>query len=153
MGRVNEALAHYSRALEINPHDIEAQNNMAWALATWPEARIRDGKKAVELAERADSFTQGQNIRVSVTLAAAYAEAGRFADAVKTAQRALQLAIAQGNTARANSIRAQIELYQSGSLFRDPPSPPAARFTVPDNYSTIVTRASTIGMEPNEPKI
>jgi cytochrome c-type biogenesis protein CcmH/NrfG len=97
---------------------------MAWALATWPEERIRDGKKAIELAEHADSSTGSQNIRISVTLAAAYAEAGRFADAVKTAQRALQLSIAQGNTARVNSIRAQIELYQSGSLFRDPPVTP-----------------------------
>ncbi len=127
MGRVDEALAHYVQAMAINPHAVDAQSNMAWALATWPESRIRDGKKAVELAERADSLTQSQNIKVSITLAAAYAEAGRFADAVKTAQRALQLALAQGNTARVDSIRAQIELYQSGSLFRDPPSTPATR--------------------------
>lgn len=127
MGRVDEALAHYSAAIEIDPNAVDAQSNMAWALATWPEARIRDGKKAVELAERVDSLTQGQNVRVSITLAAAYAEAGRFADAVKTAQRALQLALAQGNTARVNSIRAQIELYQSGSLFRDPPSSPSTK--------------------------
>jgi tetratricopeptide (TPR) repeat protein len=123
-GRVDEALAHYKRAVEIDPQAVDAQNNMAWALATWPEERIRDGKKAIELAEHADSSTGSQNIRISVTLAAAYAEAGRFADAVKTAQRALQLSIAQGNTARVNSIRAQIELYQSGSLFRDPPVTP-----------------------------
>ena len=127
MGRVDEALAHYVQAMTINPHAVDAQSNMAWALATRPESRIRDGKKAIELAERADSLTQSQNIKISITLAAAYAEAGRFADAVKTAQRALQLAIAQGNTARVDSIRAQIELYQSGSLFRDPPSPPAIR--------------------------
>ena len=126
-GRIDDALAHYQKAVELNPQAIDAQSNMAWALATWPEARIRDGKKAVELAERADALTESQNVRVNITLAAAYAEAGRFADAVKTAQRALQLALAQGNTARINSIRAQIELYQSGSLFRDPPSPPSPR--------------------------
>jgi len=123
MGRVNEALAHYDKALQIDPNDIDAQNNMAWVLATWPEAEIRDGRKAVKLAESADSLTRSTDIRISVTLAASYAEAGRFADAVKTAQRALQLAIAQGNKARVNSIRAQIEFYQSGSLFRDRPSP------------------------------
>lgn len=123
MGQVDEALAHYNKALEIDANDLEAQNNMSWVLATWPEARIRDGKRAVELAERADSLTQSRNIRVSVILAASYAEAGRFADAVKIAQRALQLAIARGNTARVNSIRAQIELYQAGSLFRDDPRP------------------------------
>ena len=126
-GRIDEALAHYQKAVELNPQAIDAQSNMAWALATWPEARIRDGKKAVVLAERADALTENQNVRVNITLAAAYAEAGRFADAVKTAQRALQLALAQGNTARIDSIRAQIELYQSGSLFRDPPSPPSPK--------------------------
>jgi tetratricopeptide (TPR) repeat protein len=119
IGRVNEALVHYNRALEINPHDIEALNNTAWVLATWPEAGIRDGTMAVELAERADSFTRGESPVISATLAASYAEAGRLADAVKTAQRALQLATTQGNVARANSIRAQIELYQSGAAFRD----------------------------------
>jgi tetratricopeptide (TPR) repeat protein len=126
-GRVDEALAHYSRAVDLNPQAIDAQSNMAWVLATWPDARVRDGKRAVELAERADFLTQSQNVRVNVTLAASYAEAGRFADAVKTAQRALALALAQGNTARVNSIRAQIELYQSGSLFRDPPSTSESR--------------------------
>ena len=119
IGRVNEALIHYNKALEINPHDIEALNNMAWVLATWPEAAIRDGTKAVEFAERADSFTRGESPVISATLAASYAEAGRLSDAVKTARRALQLATSQGNVTRANSIRAQIELYQSGAAFRD----------------------------------
>jgi len=127
MSRVDEALAHYRTAMEINPHAVDAQSNMAWALATWPEARVRDGKKAVELAERADSLTQSENVRVNITLAASYAEAGRFAEAVKTAQRAMQLALAQGNKASVNSIRAQIELYQSGSLFRDPPATSATK--------------------------
>ncbi|MEY2489098.1 MAG: protein O-mannosyl-transferase [Verrucomicrobiota bacterium] len=119
IGQANEAVTHFRRALEINPDDIEALNNMAWMLATWPEAGIRDGNKAVELAERANSFTHGENPVVSASLAASYAEAGRPADAVRTAQHALQLATAQGSAARADSIRAQIELYRSGAAFRD----------------------------------
>lgn len=119
IGQANEALTHFHRALEINPDDIEALNNMAWMLATWPEAEIRDGTKAVESAERANSLTYGENPVINATLAASYAEAGRSADAVRTAQRALQLATAQGSAARADSIRAQIELYQSGAAFRD----------------------------------
>lgn len=106
----------------LNPDAVDAQSNMAWLRATWPEAKIQDGKKSVELAERADSITRGQNSEVIITLAAAYAEAGRFTDAVTTAPRALPLAIAQGNTARANSIGAQIEPYQICALFRDAPS-------------------------------
>lgn len=119
MGRANEAVAQYYQTLAINPHDIEALNNTAWILATWPEATIRDGTRAVELAERADSFTHGESPVISATLAASYAEAGRATDAVKTAERALRLATALGNGARADSIRAQIALYQSGAAFRD----------------------------------
>ena len=119
MGRANEAIAQYYQTLEINPHDIETLNNTAWVLATWPEAEVRDGTRAVELAERADSFTHGESPVISATLAASYAEAGRAADAVKSAKRALRLATALGDAARADSIRAQIALYQSGAAFRD----------------------------------
>jgi tetratricopeptide (TPR) repeat protein len=119
MGRAKEALSHYNRALEIDPNDTEALNNMAWILATWPDALTRDGAKAVELAERADSLTRGASQVISATLAAAYAEEGRFAEALKTGQRALQLATAEGNAPRADSIRTQIETYQSGAAFRD----------------------------------
>jgi Flp pilus assembly protein TadD len=118
-GRANEALAHYKKALEITPDDTETLNNMAWILATWPDALTRDGAKAVELAERADSLTRGASPVISATLGAACAEAGRFEDATKAAQRALQLALAEGNEARAASIREQLEFYQAGRAFRD----------------------------------
>lgn len=119
MGQAKEALSHYNRALEIDPNDTQALNNMAWILATWPDALTRDGAKAVELADRADSLTRGASPVVCATLAAAYAEAGRFAEALKTGQRALQLATAEGNAQRVDSIRTQIETYQSGAAFRD----------------------------------
>jgi protein O-mannosyl-transferase len=119
IGRVDEAIAHYSKALEINPLNVNAQNNMAWLLATSPEARLRNGPKAVELAERADHLAGNQSPVIGATLAAAYAETGRFSDAVKTARRALQLATGQGNRILADAIREQIELYQSGSPSRD----------------------------------
>jgi len=64
-------------------------------------------------------LTRRQSAMASATLAAAYAEAGRLAEAVQTGQRAVQLATAEGNTVRADSIRAQIEVYQSGAAFRD----------------------------------
>jgi tetratricopeptide (TPR) repeat protein len=119
MGQAKEAVAEFERALRISPDDTEALNNMAWTLATWPEAPIRDGAKAVELAERADSLTHHKSPVIGATLAAAYAEAGRFAEALTTSERALQLAKAEGNAARADSIRAQIAVYQSGAAFRD----------------------------------
>jgi len=118
-GQANEALSHYHKALEITPDDTQALTNMAWMLATWSDASTRDGAKAVELAERADSLTRGRNPVIGATLAAAYAEAGRFAEAIKTGQRALDLANAKANAARADSIRAQIEAYRSGAALRD----------------------------------
>jgi hypothetical protein len=76
------------------------------------------------LAERADHLTRNESPVIGATLAAAYAEAGRFPEAVKTAQRALDLAIASRNQALADAIQAQIELYQSGSPSREMPKIP-----------------------------
>jgi tetratricopeptide (TPR) repeat protein len=119
MGRVDEAISHLQKVLTTDPNDPEAQKNMAWVLATWPEARIRDGTKAVELAERANQLTESRNPIIGATLAAAYAETGRFPDAIRTAEAALQLAADSGNVALTELIRAQIELYRSGLPYRD----------------------------------
>jgi tetratricopeptide (TPR) repeat protein len=119
IGVPQEALTHYQRALETKPDDIQALNNMAWILATWPNSSVRDGVKAVALAEHADSLTSRRNQVIAATLAAAYAEAGRFPEAVRTAARALQLATSEGNEARALSIREQLETYKAGNAFRD----------------------------------
>lgn len=119
MGRVDDGVLHLQKALTIDPGDAEAQKNMAWVLATCPEARIRDGAKAVELAERANQLTERRDPIIGVTLAAAYAETGRFADAIRTAETALQLATDSGNAALAELVRAHTELYRSGHPFRD----------------------------------
>ncbi|PZR73182.1 MAG: hypothetical protein DLM73_11325 [Chthoniobacterales bacterium] len=119
MGRASEAVAQYKRALEIAPDDTETMNNMAWILATSPDALVRDGAKAVQVAERADSLTRNASPIISATLAAAYAEMARFPDAVRTAQRAIQLALNEGNKGRADSIRAQLSFYELGVPFRD----------------------------------
>jgi tetratricopeptide (TPR) repeat protein len=119
MGRVDEAVSELQQVLARKPNDAEAQKNMAWVLATWPEARIRDGAKAVELAERANELTYNRDPIIGTTLAAAYAETGRFAEATRTAEAALQKAEDSGNTALAGAIRAQLLLYRSGQPFRD----------------------------------
>jgi hypothetical protein len=83
------------------------------------KSNIRDGTKAVELAERANRLTDGRNPIMVTTLAAAYAETGGFSDAIKTAESAWQLATDSGNVALAETIRAQIGLYRSGRPYRD----------------------------------
>ncbi len=116
-GNVDEAIAHFQKALQIKPDFAEAQNNLARVLATCPQASLRNGNKAVELAQRANQLTGDGNPVVLGTLAAAYAEAGQFPKAVETAQRALQLAERQSNTALADAIRSQLKLYQAGIPF------------------------------------
>jgi len=71
----------------------------------------------VELAQRANQLAGGGNPVILRTLAAAYAEAGRFPEAVETAQHALQLAETPSNTALADVIRSQMKLYQAGIPF------------------------------------
>ena len=116
-GNVDDAIAHYQRALQITPDFAEAQKSLAWVLATCPQASLRNGNKAVELAQRANQLTGDGNPVVLGTLAAAYAEAGRFPEAMATAQRALQLADARSNTSLAEALRSQLKLYQAGLPF------------------------------------
>ncbi len=119
-GRAGEAIAHIHQALQVEPANPGFQNNLAWILATCPEASLRDGNKAVKLARQANTLTGGENPVILHTLAAALAEAGRFSEALETAQRALDLAGAQSNTGLAGQLQYEMKLYQTGSAFHFP---------------------------------
>ena len=95
-GRLGEAIAQFQKALEARPDYPDALNNLAWALATAPQASLRDGNKAVELAQRANRLSGGEDVDLLDTLAAAYAEAGRFDDATERRPGAIELARAAG---------------------------------------------------------
>jgi tetratricopeptide (TPR) repeat protein len=121
-GRLDEAIVPFQQALAIQPGLGEAQSglaNIAWALATSPNPAVRNGTKAVELAQQIDRFSGGGNPIVVATLAAAYAEAGRFPEAITIARRAAQLAAGQNDPAMAAAIEAQLKTYQAGSPFRE----------------------------------
>jgi len=117
-GEIGQAIAHYGTALEIAPHSILTLNNLAWALSTCPDGSLRNGAKAIELAQKADQLAGGKNPAFMRTLAAAYAENGRFNDAIETAQRALQLATAQDNFALASKLEKDLDLYRSSIPLR-----------------------------------
>ncbi len=87
-------------------------------LATAHDDRVRDGSRAVQFAERANDLTRGQSPLVLATLAAAYAEAGRFPEATRTAEKALELASTTGANSLVEPIRAQLESYQAGEPTR-----------------------------------
>jgi len=111
------ALAKQRAALRVQPDSISALNDTAWTLATSPYDGVRNGAEAVTLAERAAELAGGKDPAVLDTLAAAYAEAGRFPDAVQTAQKALDLATSQNKAPLVNTLRSRIKLYESNTPY------------------------------------
>jgi len=118
-GSVNEAIVHFQKVLEIKPDYLEVQINLAWVLATSPQASLRNGNKAVELAQRANQLTGGENPVILHTLAAAYAEVGRFSDAMRSAQKAIELAQAAGQKDLAGQLNGELKLYEAGLPFHE----------------------------------
>jgi protein O-mannosyl-transferase len=118
-GKTAEALRQWREAIQRQPNDAEILNQLAWTLATAPEASLRRGTEAIALARRANQLCNDREPIVLRTLAAAYAEAGQFAEAVQVAQRAVPLASARGDAALVKSLQAQIGLYQAGSPYRE----------------------------------
>ena len=119
-GHVKEAIQQWQEALAIEPANGNAASNLAWVFATCPDASIRDGGRAVELAEKAVQISGGQIPMIFHILAAAYAENGRFSDAIEAAQRGAALANSQGNAGLASELQNNIALYQAGRPLRDP---------------------------------
>jgi tetratricopeptide (TPR) repeat protein len=117
-GSYAEAIAHYELGLQIQPTDASAQNNLAWILATCPDGALRNGAKAVALAQQAESLTGGGNPVILHTLAAALADDGKYAKAVETAQRALVLAEGQSNPSLTQQLQLELKFYQNGQPFR-----------------------------------
>jgi protein O-mannosyl-transferase len=113
-GRQDEAIAHFQRALQIEPANPAIQNNLAWLLATCPQASLRDGHKAVELVRQANELSGGKNPIILRTLAAAFAETGRFSDAVHTAQKAIELAQAAGQQDMVGHLNTELKHYEAG---------------------------------------
>src|SRR5436309_3802987 len=118
-GRTEEAVHEYEAALKSEPDSILAGNNLAWILATSPNASVRDGAKAVQLAQRANRLSGGSDPIILHTLAAAYAENRQFSEAVNAAQRALELADANAVASLAESLRSKLALYQAETPYRD----------------------------------
>ena len=121
LGRSQEAVEHYRAALNLDPQCPEALNNLAWILATYPDPSIRDGTEALRLAQEALRTAPDQDPICFATLAAAYAENGRFADAVASARQAEEMASTAGNKKLAQKYHELAELFSSGRPLRDAP--------------------------------
>src|SRR6266480_4291917 len=109
-----KAIEQYEKAIEVQPDFVEALTNLSWIFANYPEATIRNPRKAVELAEKANQFTGGADPLVLRTLAAAYASNRSFDKALETSRRALQFAQEQHNIEAAEAIRREMSHYEAG---------------------------------------
>ena len=113
-GESARAVGPLREALRLRPESLRLINDLAWILAAHPDAEVRDAAEAIELAERAAARTDHRYANILDTLAAAYAAAGRFDEAVATAQRAVELAPGD------ESIRAHQRAYLDRRPYTDP---------------------------------
>ena len=112
VGRVDDAIPHFYETLRLNPDHVPALKALAWIRATQPNAQLRDANEALRLAERAVQLTRGKDAQAFDVLAAALAEAGRYAEAVKTGEEARSLALATNKTKLAGEISERLDLYR-----------------------------------------
>ena len=125
-GQFGDAVAEYRQLLAAKPDQPEALSNLAWLLATSPDSATRNGTDAVRFAEQACRLTGYQRAQTVSALAAAYAEAGRFTDAVEAAQKAIELARTGGNARFAAVNEQLLSLYRAGKPYHMP-SPTVTR--------------------------
>jgi tetratricopeptide (TPR) repeat protein len=111
--KFREAMTQYEAALEVAPQFVPALNNFAWLLSTCPDASLRNGTKALELAGRANQLSRGEDPVHLRTLAAAYAEKGNFPIANETVRHAWELARSRQNSALATSLKQDGARYRS----------------------------------------
>jgi tetratricopeptide (TPR) repeat protein len=119
------AIAQWKQSLSLNPGDGNAQSNLAWVLATAPDDSLRDGNRAVTLAESALQLSGGISPILHRTLAAAYAETGRFDEAIETATRGRVLAEREGNRSLAEELAGNVSRYRQRLALRDESLRPA----------------------------
>lgn len=119
LGRRPQVISVLNDAHNLFPGDPEVANNLAWCLATSRQPALRDGARAIELAQAAQVTLGGDAPGMLDTLAAALAEAGRFPEAVQTAQRAIELAKAQSRVDLAAGLTQRLKLYQTGQPYHE----------------------------------
>jgi len=113
-GKLTEAFAHFTQAIQLRPDSPIPMNALAWFIATCPELKNSDVNEAIRLAGRACMITNYKNPSYLDTLAAAYASAGRFTEAVDTAQKAITLAEDANQPQIKNILQYHLTFYMQG---------------------------------------
>ncbi|MFQ5411885.1 MAG: tetratricopeptide repeat protein, partial [Phycisphaerae bacterium] len=120
-GHIGDAFSHYREAVRLKPDWPAPMNDLAWILATHPDPEVRQPDEAIRLAEYAAELTRHRNMNVLDTLAAAFAAAGRYDQAVSTAGRALAVATNAASGPIVNQIEKRLDLYRRGRAYHESP--------------------------------
>lgn len=115
IGKQAEAIADFEKALSLQPKDHGILNNLAWVLATSPDEKLRDGKRAIELATLACEVTEYKAAYILSTLAAAYAETGDFDAAIKWSTKAVE----NDEKEHGEALKKELESYKAKKPWRE----------------------------------
>jgi tetratricopeptide (TPR) repeat protein len=119
LGKYNLAITHWTEAVKLKPDFADALKSLAWTLASQENPKFRNPDEAIRLAMRCCELTEFKKPVFLDTLAVAYAAAGRFDQALETAQKALNLAQSAGKKDLAQDIRSRLELYKTAQPYRE----------------------------------
>lgn len=115
LGQQDKAMEDYEQALQLDPANSGVLNNLAWLLATSPEEKLRNGKRAIELATKACEVTEFKQAHILSTLAAAYAETGDFETAKKWSSKAVEL----GEGSMKEQLAKELKSYEERKPWRE----------------------------------
>jgi tetratricopeptide (TPR) repeat protein len=118
-GKPAEAIEHYRASLRLRPDKPVVMDRLAWILATQEDASLRNAREAIQVAEEACQLTAHRDPVLLDTLAAAYAEAGRFDDAKRVQETAFRLASASGPSQLSDQIAKRLKLYAAGKAYHE----------------------------------
>jgi tetratricopeptide (TPR) repeat protein len=118
-GKRAEAITEYEKSLKLAPDDSVAQIDLAWVLATCSDSSLRDGKRALILAQRANESLGGKNTIALRSVAAAYAETGQFRKAIETAEQGWQMAFEVNNEMLVRAFSKELEFYRANLPYRE----------------------------------
>jgi tetratricopeptide (TPR) repeat protein len=113
-----KAIYHYQKALQFDPHMIQALYHLSWILSTQEDEKYRNGKEAVKLATKLCKITQFRQPLALDALAAAYAETGKFNEAIFIAKKAHKMALVQGPATLAQGLEQRLKLYRNKMPYR-----------------------------------
>ena len=125
LGQTQSAIEHYYRILQLAPDNAPVLNDLAWILVATEDTKFQNTTDAIKFAQRACELTQYQQPDLLDTLAVAYAATGNFTEAIKTAEKALDLADGAGKKDLVQKIKDRIKLYRAGQPYREPAPNPA----------------------------